>query len=59
MEPIKEEPMTSVERVMTAMALKEPDRVPVWPLIDYLPVTYYDVKIQSKLKKLTNGFITN
>ncbi|GAJ18778.1 unnamed protein product [marine sediment metagenome] len=50
MEPIKEEPMTSVERVMTAMALKEPDRVPVWPLIDYLPVSYYDVTAQEMVE---------
>jgi len=50
MEPIKEEPMTSVERVLTAMALKEPDRVPVWPLIDYLPVKYYDVTAQEMIE---------
>jgi uroporphyrinogen-III decarboxylase len=50
MEPIKEEPMTSVERVLTAMALKEPDRVPVWPLIDYLPVSYYEVTAQEMVE---------
>jgi len=50
MEPIKEEPMTSVERVLTAMALKEPDRVPVWPLIDFLPINYYDVTAQEMIE---------
>ena len=49
-EPIKEEPMTSVERVMTAMSLKEPDRVPVWPLIDFLPAHYMDVTAQEILE---------
>ena len=49
-EPIKEEPMTSVERVMTAMSLKEPDRVPVWPLIDFLPAHYTDVTAQEILE---------
>ncbi len=49
-EPIKEEPMTSVERVMTAMSLKEPDRVPVWPLIDFLPAHYMDVTAQEMLE---------
>ena len=42
MEPIKEEAMTSVERMMTAMELKEPDRVPVWPLIDFVQTKYLD-----------------
>jgi len=50
MEPIKEEAMTSIERVMTAMALKEPDRVPVWPLIDFLPVQYYNVTAQELIE---------
>ena len=50
MEPIKEEAMTSIERVMTAMALKEPDRVPVWPLIDFLPVNYYNVTAQELIE---------
>ncbi len=49
-EPIKEEPMSSVERVITAMELKEPDRVPVWPLIDYLPVNYIDVTAQEMIE---------
>ncbi|MEE9377334.1 MAG: uroporphyrinogen decarboxylase family protein [Candidatus Lokiarchaeia archaeon] len=49
-EPIKEEPMTSVERVLTAISLKEPDRVPVWPLIDFLPVKYYDVTAQEMIE---------
>jgi hypothetical protein len=48
--PIKEEAMTSVERVITAMKLKEPDRVPVWPLIDYLPVNYIDVTAQEMIE---------
>ncbi|MFW9902129.1 MAG: uroporphyrinogen decarboxylase family protein [Candidatus Thorarchaeota archaeon] len=42
MEPIKEEAMTSVERMLTAMELKEPDRVPVWPLIDFMQTKYLD-----------------
>lgn len=49
-EPIKEEPMTSVERVLTAMSLKEPDRVPVWPLIDFLPAAHIDVTAQEILE---------
>jgi uroporphyrinogen-III decarboxylase len=40
MEFMKEEAMTSVERVLTAMELKEPDRVPVWPLIDFVQTKY-------------------
>jgi len=35
--------MTSIERVFTAISLKEPDRVPIWMLIDFLPVKYYDI----------------
>ncbi len=42
MEPINEEAMTSVERMLTAMDLKEPDRVPVWPLIDFMQTKYLD-----------------
>ncbi|MFX1326046.1 MAG: uroporphyrinogen decarboxylase family protein [Promethearchaeota archaeon] len=42
MEPIKEEAMTSVERMITAMELKETDRVPVWPLIDFVQTKYLD-----------------
>ena len=42
MEQIKEEAMTSVERMLTAMDLKEPDRVPVWPLIDFMQTKYLD-----------------
>ncbi|MFW9990231.1 MAG: uroporphyrinogen decarboxylase family protein [Candidatus Odinarchaeota archaeon] len=49
-EPIKEESMTSVERVLTAMELKEPDRVPVWPLIDFLPVNYYNITAQEMIE---------
>ena len=49
-EPIKEEAMSSVERVLTAMNLKEPDRVPVWPLIDFLPMNYIDVTAQEMIE---------
>ncbi|MFX1470410.1 MAG: uroporphyrinogen decarboxylase family protein [Promethearchaeota archaeon] len=49
-EPIMEEPMTSIERVLTAISLKEPDRVPVWPLIDFLPVKYYNVTAQEMIE---------
>ncbi len=49
-EPIMEESMTSIERVLTAINLKEPDRVPVWPLIDFLPVKYYDVTAQEMIE---------
>jgi uroporphyrinogen-III decarboxylase len=42
LEPIKEEAMTSVERMLTAMDLKEPDRVPIWPLIDFVQTKYLD-----------------
>ena len=49
-EPIKEEAMTSVERVLTAIELKEADRVPVWPLIDFLPMRYYDVTAQEMIE---------
>ncbi|MBD3354004.1 MAG: hypothetical protein GF364_21155 [Candidatus Lokiarchaeota archaeon] len=37
------EEMSSIERVLTTLDLKEPDRVPVWPLIDFLPAKYYDI----------------
>jgi len=50
MNTIAEEPMTSVERILTAMSLKEPDRVPVWSLIDYLPVKYYDITTQELIE---------
>jgi len=50
MKDIMEEPMTSVERVLTAIDLKEPDRVPVWPLIDFLPVHYTDVTAQEMIE---------
>jgi len=50
LEPITEEAMTSVERVLTAINLKEPDRVPVWPLIDYLPVNYIDITAQEMIE---------
>jgi hypothetical protein len=46
---VKEEPMTSVERILTVLELKEPDRVPVWPLIDFLPVKYSDVTAEEML----------
>jgi uroporphyrinogen-III decarboxylase len=42
LEPIKEEAMTSVERMLKAMELKEADRVPVWPLIDFMQTKYLD-----------------
>lgn len=38
-----EEAMNSIERVTAAMELKEPDRVPIWPMMDYLPMKYYDI----------------
>ena len=41
-EPLEKEAMTSVERLLTTMALKEADRVRVWPLIDFLPAEYLD-----------------
>ncbi len=50
MSPIQEEAMTSVERVMTALKLKEADRVPVWPLIDFLQVQYYDITAQEMIE---------
>ncbi len=50
MSPIKEEAMSSVERFMTALELKEPDRVPVWPLIDFLPVNHYDITAQEMVE---------
>ncbi|MBD3193420.1 MAG: hypothetical protein GF317_00075 [Candidatus Lokiarchaeota archaeon] len=46
---VKEEAMTSVERILTAMELKETDRVPVWPLIDFLPVKYTDITAEEML----------
>ncbi|MFX0049060.1 MAG: uroporphyrinogen decarboxylase family protein [Candidatus Hermodarchaeota archaeon] len=50
MSQIKEESMTSVERVLTTLDLKEPDRVPVWPVIDYLPINHYDITAQEFLE---------
>lgn len=50
MSNIKEEPMTSVERVLTTLDLKEPDRVPVWPVIDYLPMNCYDITARELLE---------
>ncbi|MHA1196538.1 MAG: hypothetical protein ACTSRH_14890, partial [Promethearchaeota archaeon] len=51
MEKIQEEAMTSVERVLTSLQLKEPDRVPVWPLIDFLPAYYLEhINIQNMLE---------
>ena len=51
MEKIQEEAMTSVERVLTSLQLKEPDRVPVWPLIDFLPAYYLEhINIQDMLE---------
>ena len=41
-EPLEKEAMTSVERLLTAMALKEADRVAVWPLIDFMPAEYLE-----------------
>ena len=38
-----EESMTSIERVATILDLKEPDRVPTWVLMDWLPAKYYDI----------------
>lgn len=42
LQPIEEEAMTSVERVLTALDLKEADRVPVWPLIDFLQTRHLE-----------------
>jgi len=50
MKSFTEEPMTSVERMLTAMDLKEPDRVPVWPLIDFLQVHHYDITAQEMIE---------
>jgi len=51
LEKIQEEAMTSVERVLTSLQLKEPDRVPVWPLIDFLPAYYLEhINIQDMLE---------
>jgi hypothetical protein len=46
---VKEESMNSVERFLTALDLKEPDRVPVWPLIDFLPANYFEVTAAEML----------
>jgi hypothetical protein len=37
------ESMNSIERVATILDLKEPDRVPTWVLMDWLPAKYYDI----------------
>lgn len=47
---IKEEAMSSIERYLTTLDLKEPDRVPVWPVIDYLPINYYNITAQEMLE---------
>ena len=39
----EEESMSSIERVATILDLKEPDRVPTWVLMDWLPAKYYDI----------------
>lgn len=39
----KEESMNSIERVAKILDLKEPDRVPIWVLMDWLPAKYYDI----------------
>ena len=39
----EEESMNSLERVATILDLKEPDRVPTWVLMDWLPAKYYDI----------------
>lgn len=41
-EPLEKEAMTSIERNLTIMSLKEPDRVGIWPLIDFMPAEYLD-----------------
>jgi len=37
--------MNSIERVSTVLSLKEPDYVPIWLELDYLPAKYYDISI--------------
>ena len=37
------ESMNSIERVATILDLKEPDRVPTWVLMDWLPAKYYEI----------------
>ena len=39
----EKESMNSIERVATILDLKEPDRVPTWVLMDWLPAKYYDI----------------
>ena len=41
----EEKSMNSIERVATILDLKEPDRVPTWVLMDWLPAKYYDITI--------------
>ncbi|MBA7552749.1 hypothetical protein ES705_45323 [subsurface metagenome] len=43
----EEESMNSIERVATILDLKEPDRVPTWVLMDWLPAKYYDITIEE------------
>ena len=39
----EKESMNSIERVATILDLKEPDRVPTWVLMDWLPAKYYAI----------------
>lgn len=43
----EEESMNSLERVATIFDLKEPDRVPTWVLMDWLPAKYYDITVEE------------
>lgn len=47
MSKVGEESMNSIERVQSVLELKEPDRVPVWSLIDYMPKKYYDITAEE------------
>jgi hypothetical protein len=47
MQANQEEAMTSIERVGTVLDLKEPDRVPIWVLMDWLPAKYYDITVEE------------
>ena len=42
-----ENSMNSIERVSTILSLKEPDYVPIWLLIDFLPAKYYDISVEE------------
>jgi uroporphyrinogen-III decarboxylase len=46
---VEEEAMNSVERLLTALDLKETDRVPVWPSIDFLPANYTDITMEEMI----------